>query len=412
MATMDIYMIYQFIRKLVTPFTEMPAYHAGLIDANGKFLKQRAQFTPAEQNICTYFDILIINLKRLIALVPGGKSRLANYAAALFLTRTYESYEQNPHNVLFNLEEEFNKTLQEVYELYEDAPANSASGAGIALGAKAGEGPIVNPAAARKYKGGNMKYSLKLLRRKASTLTPLKHVAQTGLKETTLEYHGELNPKLWQDNKLNPEVRGKLIQIADTWMKFAKIDKSSVYDIIITGGNVNYNYTPLSDIDLHLVISRDSMNPDRNFVDEYLQDKKILWTLTHPDISIYGYPVELYAQDVQETPHKDQGVYSIMNDAWIQEPQRLGLEFSGDDHLENKVQFYKDMIDNLISNNADDDAIDAVKKKIKNMRGDSIGKDGEFAFGNLVFKDLRNSGYLDKMDDYEKSRRDKALSLS
>ena len=123
MAVMDIYMIYQFIKKLVTPFTEMPAYHAGLIDGNGKFLKQRAQFTPAEQNICTYFDILIINLKRLIAMVPGGKSKLANYAAALFLTRTYESYQQNPHNVLFNLEEEFHKTLNEVYELYEDARA-------------------------------------------------------------------------------------------------------------------------------------------------------------------------------------------------------------------------------------------------------------------------------------------------
>ena len=70
------------------------------------------------------------------------------------------------------------------------------------------------------------------------------------------------------------------------------------------------------------------------------------------------------------------------------------------------------MIDHLIANSSDDDSIDAVKKKIKNMRGDSIGKDGEFAFGNLVFKDLRNAGYLDKMDDYEKSRRDKALSLS
>ena len=412
MAVMDIYMIYQFIKKLVTPFTEMPAYHAGLIDGNGKFLKQRAQFTPAEQNICTYFDILIINLKRLIAMVPGGKSKLANYAAALFLTRTYESYQQNPHNVLFNLEEEFHKTLNEVYELYEDAPANAASGAGIALGSKSGESPIVNPAAARKYKNSNMSGALKLLRRKASSLTSIKHVAQTGLKETTLEYHDQLNPKLWHENRLKSEVRGKLIQIAETWMKFAKIDRAEVHDIIITGGNVNFNYTLQSDIDLHLVISRNAMNPDREFVDEYLQDKKILWTLTHPDINIYGYPVELYAQDIDEAPHKDQGVYSIMNDYWIQEPHHLELEFSNDKNLENKVQFYKDMIDHLISTNADDDTIDSIKKKIKNMRGDSIGKDGEFAFGNLVFKDLRNAGYLDKMDDYEKSRRDKALSLS
>ena len=394
MAVMDVYMIYQFVKKLVTPFTEMPAYRTGLIDGNGKFLKQRSQFTPAEQQVCTYFDILIINLKRLIAMVPGGRSKLANYAAALFLTRTYESYQKNPVDTLFDLEEEFMKTLSEVETMYEDAPANSASGDGVYLGSKPGETPVVNRAAARKYK------RMKLIRRKPVS------------EDTTLEYHSTMNSKIWQGNKLKPEVRGKLMQIADTWMKFAKIDQTLVHDTIITGGNVNFNYTPQSDIDLHLVVYRDAINPDREFVDEYLQDKKILWTLTHPDINIYGYPVELYAQDVLERPHKDQGVYSITNDTWIQEPQRLDLQFSRDKNLEDKVQFYKDMIDHLIANSSDDDSIDAVKKKIKNMRGDSIGKDGEFAFGNLVFKDLRNAGYLDKMDDYEKSRRDKALSLS
>jgi len=400
MAVMDIYMIYQFVKKLVTPFTEMPAYRAGLIDGNGKFLKQRSQFTPAEQQICTYFDILVINLKRLIAMVPGGRSRLANYAAALFLTRTYESYQKNPVDTMFNLEEEFMKTLAEVEAIYEEAPSNSASGGGVYLGTKTGQTPVVTRAAAKKYKRGNS-LALKLLRRKSVD------------EDTTLQYHSELNPKLWQDNKLKPEVRGKLMQIAEAWMNFAKIDRvNMVHDIIITGGNVNFNYTPLSDIDLHLVISRDAMNPDRSFVDEYLQDKKILWTLTHPDINIYGYPVELYAQDILERPHRDQGVYSIVNDSWVQEPQHLEIDFSSDKSLEDKVQFYKDMIDHLITNSADDDSIDAVKKKIRSMRGDSIGKDGEFAFGNLVFKDLRNSGYLDKMDDYEKSRRDKALSLS
>ena len=45
------------------------------------------------------------------------------------------------------------------------------------------------------------------------------------------------------------------------------------------------------------------------------------------------------------------------------------------------------------------------------MRGDSIAQGGEFAFGNLVFKELRNAGYLDKLSDYDKSRKDKALSL-
>ncbi len=390
MAVMDIYMIYQFIRKLVTPFTEMPAYKAGIIDNQGRFLKQRSQFTAADQRACTYFDILVINLKRLISKLPGGKSQLASYAAALLLTRTYESYQKNPTDVLFNLEEEFYKTYAEVQSLKEDAPMNST--------AVIPDKTVVSKSAARRYKVANLLAQRKMKKK-------LKE-------ESSLQYHSELNPKLWQDGKLKDEVRGKLLQIAATWMKFANIPAEAVVDIIITGGNVNYNYTPLSDVDLPIVISRDSLNPNRALIDDYLQDKKILWTLSHQDINIYGYPVELYAQDVNEQPHENQGVYSIQRNEWIATPRNLGLDFESDTHLQKKVQFYKDLIDKMISQQATDGTFDMLKQRIKKMRGDSIAKSGEFAFGNLVFKELRNQGYLDKMDAYQRSNLDKALSLS
>ena len=100
------------------------------------------------------------------------------------------------------------------------------------------------------------------------------------------------------------------MQIAFAWADFAKIPISMIQDVIITGGNVNYNYTSMSDVDLHLIVDRGQLNPDRDLVDEYLSDKKILWTLSHNDLNIYGYPVELYAQDVNELPHQDQGAVS------------------------------------------------------------------------------------------------------
>lgn len=387
---MDLYMIYQFIRRLVTPFTEMPAYRAGIIDNQGRFLKQKSQFTSSDERACTYFDILIINLKRLIAKIPGGKSQLASYAAALLLTRTYESYQKNPTDTLFNLEEEFNKTLAEVESLQEDVPMNST--------AVIPDKSVVSPKAAKKYKHANLMAQRKMKKK-------LKE-------ESSLQYHQELNPKLWQDGKLKDEVRGKLLQIAATWAKFANIPSEAIIDTIITGGNVNYNYTPLSDVDLHLVVSRDALNPNRALIDDYLQDKKILWTLSHQDINIYGYPVELYAQDVNEKPHENQGVYSIQKNEWIAMPKNIGLDFESDHHLQKKVQFYKDLIDKMIQQQATDGTFEMLKKKIKTMRGDSIAKSGEFAFGNLVFKELRNQGYLDKMDAYQKSNLDKALSLS
>ena len=52
-----------------------------------------------------------------------------------------------------------------------------------------------------------------------------------------------------------------------------------------------------------------------------------------------------------------------------------------------------------------------LKEKFKEMRTGSIAKYGEFSHGNLIFKELRNLGYLDKMNDYIKSKQDQNLSL-
>ena len=393
----DTVAVYQILRKLVTPFEQMDAYRLGIIDEDGNFLKKRSQLTTTEErNAVTILDVLVINLKRLLGKLPGGKSRLASFAAALYLVREHMKVNESIlADTLLKLEENFNRTYNEVKEIYEDAPMMS-SGGGLVYGTRPGE-TVVTKSAAKKYKAQN---TLRLIRR-----------VQKVQEATTLQYHNTLNPKLWKDGSLKDEVHGKLIQIADTWAKFANIPDSMIVDIIITGGNVNYNYTDQSDVDLHLVIDRDAFNPDRKLTDDYLQDKKILWTLSHNDLHIYGYPVELYAQDVKEVPHSGQGVYSIMHNEWIQMPSNQGLNFSHNYYLQKKVKFYKDLIDKMISQNATDGTLDMIKQKIRKMRGDSIAKNGEFALGNLVFKDLRNQGYLDKMDNYQRSNQDKSLSL-
>ena len=382
---------------------------------------------------------MIINLKKLIARIPGGGSRLGTVAATLILLNAKpirESIED------MDLEEEFNRYYNLVKKMDEEGevPVNSV--------ANAPELMSKNPPVAvdNAYKRKNKKDTAKMkrgilgavnvteveshsiektfrddyLNKNFKQELKLKKVPKilkkfSKFKESsTLEYHDMLNPKIWDGAVLKSEVRGKLLQIADAWRDFAKIHPDTITDIILTGGNANYNYTPQSDLDLHLIINRGEFNGsmiDRAFVDEYLQDKKILWTLTHSGINIYGYPVELYAQDINDQPHSGQGVYSVMHDHWIQEPEYLNLNFESDPNLQDKVDFYKDMIDKLIDQQADSDSIDTLKERIKSMRGDSIAQGGEFAFGNLVFKELRNAGYLDKLSDYDKSRKDKALSL-
>ena len=86
----------------------------------------------------------------------------------------------------------------------------------------------------------------------------------------TLQYHDTLNPQLWKNEKLNPAVRSKLIKFAEVWADYANIAKNLIQDIIMLGGNTNYNYTNKSDIDVHIVIDRNKLGKDRNLIDDYL----------------------------------------------------------------------------------------------------------------------------------------------
>ena len=228
----------------------------------------------------------------------------------------------------------------------------------------------------------------------------------------SLEYHDELNPKLWDGARLKPEVRKKLIQFGHAWADFAKIPRNMIQDIIMLGGNANYNYTPYSDIDVHLMIDRNAFaeGASREMIDEYLQDKKLLWTLTHK-ITIFGISIEPYAQHAEDSFPSGQGVYSLSRSEWVQFPNRGSYNWKNDSALKRKVMFYKRSIDEIIRGKMDINAVRDLKRKIREMRGAAISRGGEFSFENLVFKELRNRGYLDKMNKYEQSLGDQALSL-
>jgi hypothetical protein len=131
----DLILIYQFLKRLTTPFDKTDAYQLGIIDKDGKKIKDPE--TKEEENAYGYFDRLAFNIKKLIEKVPGGKSRLASYAAALYLIResanpkehyTEEELIEGWVTAMDQLEESTGKTLN---ELMEDAPAN-ATGANVA----------------------------------------------------------------------------------------------------------------------------------------------------------------------------------------------------------------------------------------------------------------------------------------
>lgn len=81
----DLVYTFRFLKLLVTAFEDTSAYKLGLIDNKGKRLKkpdssdERAAYTP--------FHRLVFNIKKLIAKAPGGSTKIASYAAALYLLK-------------------------------------------------------------------------------------------------------------------------------------------------------------------------------------------------------------------------------------------------------------------------------------------------------------------------------------
>jgi hypothetical protein len=81
----DLVYTFRFLKLLVTPFENTNAYKLGLIDDEGK--KLRKADTTEEKSAYNAFHRIVFNIKKLIAKVPGGKTRIASYASALFLIK-------------------------------------------------------------------------------------------------------------------------------------------------------------------------------------------------------------------------------------------------------------------------------------------------------------------------------------
>lgn len=230
--------------------------------------------------------------------------------------------------------------------------------------------------------------------------------------KTTLQYHKVLNPKLWQeDKKLDPTVRAKLLEIARVWQKFANIDNKNIIDIILTGGNANYNYTRQSDLDVHLIIDYRKVAVPLEFVQDYFFAKKAIWAANHSSIRVKNYPVELFAEDKSAKPRVGHGVYSLLKGKWVIEPVFTKINFSKDALLAQKVEFYINQIDDMVNGKQSIQSANILMDKLYTMRAAAIQLHGEFSFENLVFKDLRNRGYIGKLSTYLRSDKEKQLSL-
>ena len=115
----DLFVTYRFIKLLVTPFDKMPAYKLGIIDKEGQRVVEKTVSrgmqptqlkTDEEKSAYTVLHKLVFNIKKIFGKVPGLRTKLGTYAAALFLLKdTFKEHVEDPDV----FEKEFMKYLKE-----------------------------------------------------------------------------------------------------------------------------------------------------------------------------------------------------------------------------------------------------------------------------------------------------------
>jgi hypothetical protein len=222
---------------------------------------------------------------------------------------------------------------------------------------------------------------------------------------STLEYHNTLNLHLFDGFVLKPYVKDKLLEITKLFQNECNIKDKLIQDILLVGGNANYNFTSLSDIDIHILVDYTEINSGELDLEDYFKIKKDVWADTH-NVTIHGYPVEFYVQNLSESTPKDQGVYSLLSDKFIIAPRKVKVNYN-DPKLLKKLTKYID----LISTTNDIMGLKLIKTKLKDYRTAGLQRGGEFSFENITWKELRNLGWIDKLDKKYRSVRDKQLSI-
>lgn len=226
-------------------------------------------------------------------------------------------------------------------------------------------------------------------------------------------FHDTLNPKIWDENQeLKPYIREHIIDIANKFCEYLEIGDLKIKSIKFVGSMANYNWNDKSDVDIHIFVDFSKINKDKKLVTDFLEAKKDLWNQKH-DIQIKGYPTEIYIQDI-DSPMHSSAIFNITKNKWEQQPEKENIKIDTK-LIAKKIKKIVDQIENVDSEVMTDEeryiAADNLKKKIKKLRTSSLEEKGEFSDGNIIFKFLRNKGYLQKLSDLKLDCFDDSLSI-
>ena len=231
----------------------------------------------------------------------------------------------------------------------------------------------------------------------------------------SFDTHDTLQPDIWDGERIKPEIREKLVEIAMDFMEGLPI-AVDVKDITLTGSLANYNWSNYSDVDLHIIVNFLDVDENTALVKAFFDNARMKWNNDH-DIKMKGYDVEIYVEDQNES-HKSSGLYSLMKDKWIKKPKkyRSTIDFPAARMKAEDIEFQVNIVANLITAKKYETAmknIERIKRKISNMRRAGLESTlQEFSVENIAFKILRRNDTLAYLNDLKKRAYDDMMTVN
>lgn len=225
----------------------------------------------------------------------------------------------------------------------------------------------------------------------------------------------ELCPKIWIGNRIRPEIKEKLLEIANDFLESLNLPDLDLLDITLTGSLANYTWSEFSDIDLHLIVRFRDITEDIILARKWLTEARARWNQQH-DIKIKEHEVEIYVQDVDEEHHST-GIYSILNDSWIEvpNPEKPTMKWEEVKSKTASLMDEIDVVEDMFNSKNLDGALeyaDRLKEKLKDFRKSGLETGGQFSSENIAFKTLRRNGYLEKLSKIRNDAYDQSKSIN
>jgi hypothetical protein len=222
-------------------------------------------------------------------------------------------------------------------------------------------------------------------------------------------YNTTLCPDLWDEYQhLDPRIRVNLLRLAYDFYKKTNF-KSPISDIYLMGSIANYNWTPDSDCDVHLMVDYNALQMPADTANKMVKTVGAAWNSEH-NVLIKGHKVEMNMQNVHEVKPHVTGIYSLIKDEWVRRPS-MTPPVVDKASVQTQFKAMKTYIDSAVAS-GDRETMKSAKEYLDAYRQYGLDTYGELSQQNIVFKILRSKGIIKNLKNAITTAYDREMSVA